>query len=69
MQKARFYDRMVFAGTFCQCFLQEHETEVSQGRFVLQHGSSFLLRFFIFSSDNDGQYTSGNRNSTAKRSN
>ena len=43
MQKARFYDRMVFAGTFCRCFLQEHETEVSQRRFTLQRGSSFFI--------------------------
>lgn len=48
MQKARFYDRMVFAGTFCRCFLQEHETEVSQRRFTLQRGSSFFVVHYSF---------------------
>ena len=34
--------------TFCRCFLQEHETEVSQRRFTLQRGSSFFMQFYSF---------------------
>ena len=47
MQKARFYDRMVMSESFCRVLFARRKIGVSQRRFTLQRGSSFLYEFAV----------------------